>query len=133
MRLASIGVLILLIFAVSGDISLFSDNATYKAKLSGAEGLKKGDEVRLAGVRIGSVKSVDFDQVPSDPSATSAVIVTMEVDGDARDRIRRDSFVILRQVGLLGGQYLDITPGTLQTDRLPEGEFIARGPAPSAS
>jgi phospholipid/cholesterol/gamma-HCH transport system substrate-binding protein len=123
--LVSIGVLIMLIFAVSGDLSFFKSRTTYRTRLAGAEGLKKGDEVRLAGVRVGSVTSVDFDAIPQDLSATSAVIVSMEVDGDiAKERIREDSFVILRQVGLLGGQYLDITPGTAQSSSLPEGAFI---------
>jgi phospholipid/cholesterol/gamma-HCH transport system substrate-binding protein len=123
--LVSIGVLIMLIFAVSGDLSFFKSRTTYRTRLAGAEGLKKGDEVRLAGVRVGSVTSVDFDAIPQDLSATSAVIVSMEVDGDiAKERIREDSFVILRQVGLLGGQYLDITPGTAQRSPLPEGAFI---------
>jgi phospholipid/cholesterol/gamma-HCH transport system substrate-binding protein len=110
---ASIAVLILLILAVSGDISFFKSRMTLYTDLVGAEGLKVGDEVRLAGVRVGSVKAVEFTEVPSDQSATSAVRVKMVIEGrDAQERIRPDSRAILRQLGLLGGQYVNITPGT---------------------
>jgi phospholipid/cholesterol/gamma-HCH transport system substrate-binding protein len=124
--LAAIAGAIVLILAVSGDITLFADRITLKTEMSGAEGLKAGDEVRLAGVRVGSVKSVDFSpQIPENMQATAAVVITMSIDGPtARERIRSDSKVVLRQLGLLGGQYLDITPGTLGGDRIREGDTI---------
>lgn len=113
--LASIGVLILLILAVSGDISFFKKKMMLRTELVGAEGLKKGDEVRLAGVPIGSVEAVEFGPIPQDQNAKSVVVVRMNVDGKmASERIRTDSRVILRQVGLLGGEFLDISPGTLE-------------------
>ena len=123
--LASIATLILLILAVSGDISFFKDKMILKTEMVAAEGLKRGDEVRLAGVTIGSVESVDFGAIPENPQATSAVVVTMTVDGDvARDRIRTDSRAMLRSLGLLGGQYVNITPGTLKGDAVRNGDEI---------
>jgi phospholipid/cholesterol/gamma-HCH transport system substrate-binding protein len=112
--IASIAVLILLILAVSGDISFFKHRVTLYTDLVGAEGLKTGDEVRLAGVRVGSVKEVTFTKdIPPDQNATSAVRVKMVVEGaDIQERIRTDSRAVLRQLGLLGGQYVNITPGT---------------------
>ncbi len=122
---AGIVLLIVLILAVSGDISFFKSRMTLYTDLVGAEGLKVGDEVRLAGVRVGSVKEVDFTAIPQDQNATSAVRVTMVVEGrEAQDRIRTDSRAILRQLGLLGGQYVNISPGTLKGDPLHEGDVI---------
>src|SRR3954451_12004885 len=80
--LAGIAVLILLILAVSGDISFFKHRVTLYTDLVGAEGLKAGDEVRLAGVRVGSVKEVTFTKdIPPDQNATSAVRVKMVIEG----------------------------------------------------
>ena len=122
---ASIVVLIVLILAVSGDISLFTTERTYYTELAGAEGLKTGDEVRLAGVRVGTVKSVAFTDVPPDQTAKSSVRIEMVVEGeDAHERIRTDSRAILRQLGLLGGQYVNITPGTQGNPVLAEGDTI---------
>lgn len=122
----SIAVLVFFILAVSGDISFFKSRKTVYTKLVGAEGLKVGDEVRLAGVRVGSVKKVDFTEVPNDQNATSAVLVTMVIEGrEAQDRIRPDSRAILRQLGLLGGQYVNITPGTVAGGApVPDGATI---------
>jgi phospholipid/cholesterol/gamma-HCH transport system substrate-binding protein len=123
--LSSIAGLILLILAVSGDISLFSDRIRVTTTLPQAEGLKQGDEVRLAGVPVGVVDRIDFDQIPEDTNAKSSVIVTMLIDRKkAQDRIRSDSRVVLRSVGLLGGQYLNILPGTLQGEVVREGDRI---------
>ena len=58
--IAGIAVLIMLILAVSGDLSIFSKRAIIYTDLPGAEGLKNGDEVRIAGVKAGTVKKVTF-------------------------------------------------------------------------
>jgi len=124
--IGAITVLILLILAVSGDISLFSKKTTVYTDLSGAEGLKTGDEVRLAGVRCGTVRKIMFAKdMPADLNATSSVRVEMAIDGaEALSRIRTDSRAVLRQLGLLGGQYVNITPGTLQGDPVRDGDVI---------
>lgn len=124
--IVAIAGIILLILAISGDINVFKDRMTLYTELPGAEGLRPGDEVRLAGVRVGSVQQVDFSAtIPEDPSAKSAVRVTMVVEGEeAQQRIRTDSRAILRQLGLLGGQYVNITPGTRQGDAVKQGDTI---------
>jgi phospholipid/cholesterol/gamma-HCH transport system substrate-binding protein len=122
---AGIATLITLILAVSGDISFFKSQMTLYTDLVGAEGLKTGDEVRLAGVRVGQVKEVTFSDIPADQNAKSAVRVKMTIEGeDAQQRIRTDSRAILRQLGLLGGQYVNISPGTLEGDPVREGDTI---------
>ena len=125
LAIAAIAGVIVLILGVSGDINIFKDTMTLYTDLSAAEGLRPGDEVRLAGVRVGSVKEVDFTEIPENMEAKSSVRVTMEIEGDeAQDRIRSDSRAILRQLGLLGGQYVNITPGTLQGTPIHEGDTI---------
>ena len=86
---ASIVTLIVLILAVSGDISLFTTRRTYYTELAGAEGLKAGDEVRLAGVRVGSVKAVDFTEVPPDLNAKSSVRVELVIEGEEAQQNRK--------------------------------------------
>ena len=123
--IAAIAGIIILILGVSGELNFFKDTMTLYTNLPAAEGLRSGDEVRLAGVRVGSVQEVEFSEIPADLNAKSSVRVKMEIEGtDAQERIRRDSRAILRQLGLLGGQYVNITPGTLQQDRVQEGDTI---------
>src|ERR1051325_11737259 len=54
----AIGVLIFLILNASGDISPFSKKIHLRARFPNADGLRRGSEVRLAGVRIGKVDDV---------------------------------------------------------------------------
>ena len=84
--IAAIAGIILLILGVSGDINIFKDTMTIYTDLPAAEGLRQGDEVRLAGVRVGSVKEVEFSEIPQDLNAKASVRVKMEAGFTARQR-----------------------------------------------
>jgi len=123
----SIAILILMILTASGDITVFSHTMTLNTRLSAVEGLKKGDEVRLAGVHVGQVESVRFgDKIPENPNVKEGtIVVAMKVDSDmAKNRIRSDSTVILGSIGLLGDKVLEITPGTQQGVPVKDGDYI---------
>ena len=124
LAVATIVILIVFILSVTGDIALFKDTMTYKTRLAAAEGLKSGDEVRLAGKRVGKVESVDFGDVPTTENE-KPIVVTLSVDGkEVRDRIRTDSKAVLGQQGFLGDRVIDISTGTRAGDPLPEGAEI---------
>ncbi len=124
LAVATIIILIIFILSVTGDISLFKDTMVYTTRLNAAEGLKNGDEVRLAGKRVGKVESVEFGGIPASPS-DKPILVTLSLNGaDVRDRIRSDSKAILGQQGFLGDRVIDITPGTSAGDPLPSGAEI---------
>ncbi len=125
LAVATIVILIVFILSVTGDIALFKSTRTYTTHLNAAEGLKSGDEVRLAGKRVGKVESVDFQsQVPTDANA-KPIVVTMTVDpGEVDGFIRGDSQAVLAQQGFLGDRVIDITPGTQGYEPLPNGADI---------
>ncbi|HXG67036.1 MAG TPA: MlaD family protein [Blastocatellia bacterium] len=121
---ATITILIVFILSVTGDISPFRKTLTYTTRFNAAEGLKEGDEVRLAGKRVGQVSSVDFGAIPTSPN-DKPIVVTMTVDANEVDaRIRADSKTVLGQQGFLGDRVIDITPGTIGADALPHGSEI---------
>src|SRR5947207_9502578 len=124
---ATVTILIIFILGVSGGIPIFQHNARYSTRLAAAEGLKKGDEVRLAGKLIGKVDTVDFGAVPVSKDE-KPIVITMIVDAKEIDgRIRRDSQAVLAQQGFLGDRVIDITPGTSAAEPIPDG-----GEVPSA-
>src|SRR6185503_2436546 len=89
-----------------------------------ADGLKKGDEVRLAGKLVGKVENVDFGAIPVSEN-DKPIVVTMSLDSDeVQDRIRRDSKAVLAQQGFLGDRVVDITPGTRDKEPIPSGGEI---------
>jgi phospholipid/cholesterol/gamma-HCH transport system substrate-binding protein len=83
----------------SGSLSGYEVNA----RLPKADGLSVGTDVRLAGIKIGTVTDLTLDP------KTYLVTVHMSVRNDIKLPV--DSSVLVTQAGFLGGQYLSITPG----------------------
>jgi phospholipid/cholesterol/gamma-HCH transport system substrate-binding protein len=73
------------------------------ARLAKVDGLGSGTEVRLAGIKIGSVTSLDLDP------RTYLVTVHMRIQNTIK--LPTDSSLLINSAGLLGTPYLSITPG----------------------
>src|ERR1041384_5882438 len=101
----AIGVLIFLILNASGDISPFSRKVRLKADFSNGDGLRRGSEVRLAGVRLGKVDDVRLRPPSEDPKkkveATFSIDSVID-DRPATDLIRKDSRALLSSPSILG-------------------------------
>src|SRR3569833_2512073 len=83
----------------SGSLSGYEINA----RLPKADGLSVGTDVRLAGIKIGTVTDLTLDP------KSFLVTVHMSIRNDIKLPV--DSSVLVTQAGFLGGQYLSITPG----------------------
>jgi len=70
--------------------------------------LKVGSPVTMAGVRIGEVEAIRFDP------RTYKAVVSMRIDPQF-NQIPEDSFASIQTQGLLGGKYIGISPGGLDT------------------
>ncbi len=79
------------------------------------DGVKIGDEVRLAGVKVGTVTVLTLK--PQDYGA----VVTMRVQPDVQ--ISADSTLSIHTDGLLGGKYLEILVGGDTNNLKPGGHF----------
>jgi len=130
--LLALAILVLVIFAVSGDLKFpgFGKTATVRTDMASVDGLRKGAEVRLSGKKIGSVSDIKFsDQIPSSPNSPNTIEIVMAIDGriDGRpaiDRIRSDSIATLKTAGVLGDNVIDITPGTRNGTPIRNGDKI---------
>ena len=127
--LASIITLIIVIFAVSGDIKLFGRKTTVKTYMSSVDGLRKGAEVRLSGKEVGSVAEISFSQIPASADSSNNLEIIMDINGtlDGRpaiERIRTDSLAVLKSAGVLGDNVIDITPGTQKGEPIQDGGTI---------
>jgi phospholipid/cholesterol/gamma-HCH transport system substrate-binding protein len=83
----------------TGSLSGYELNA----KLAKVDGLGVGTDVRLAGIKIGSVTALTLDP------KTYLATVHMNIRDDIK--IPADSSVLVTSAGFLGSQYLSITPG----------------------
>jgi phospholipid/cholesterol/gamma-HCH transport system substrate-binding protein len=95
----------------SGSLSGYELNA----RLPKVDGLGIGTDVRLAGIKIGTVTDLTLDP------KTYLVTVHMNVRDDIK--IPSDSSVLVTSSGFLGSQYLSITPGGDQK-MMAQGEFF---------
>lgn len=74
------------------------------ASFHSAEGVGPGTEVRLAGIRVGTVTALDLDR------ETFRADMEMALAPDIR--VPEDSAVAISSEGLLGGTFVEILPGT---------------------
>ena len=96
---------------VSGSLSGYEINA----RLPKVDGLSVGTDVRLAGIKIGTVSEMTLDP------KNYLVTVHMNVRDDIK--IPADSSVMVTSSGFLGSQYLSITPGG-DNKMMAAGEFF---------
>jgi phospholipid/cholesterol/gamma-HCH transport system substrate-binding protein len=121
---ATVTILIIFILGVSGGIPFFKHNSTYRTRFAAADGLKNGDEVRLAGKNVGKVDSVEFGAVPTSKDEKPIIVVVVVDSKEVEGRIRRDSQAVLAQQGFLGDRVIDITTGTKAAEPIPDGGEI---------
>jgi phospholipid/cholesterol/gamma-HCH transport system substrate-binding protein len=129
----AVGVLIFLILNASGDISPFSKKIHLRAQFANADGLRRGSEVRLAGVRIGKVDDVRLLPPSDNPNAKveAAFSIDSEIDGrPATDLIRNDSTASLASPSILGSEkIINVTPGTAIGEQVKDNALLPQGQA----
>lgn len=99
---------------LGGQWNPFEKSVSYHTFLSSVTGLKVGDPVRLAGVDVGKIKSIDVLE--------GKVRIVFDVSKDTR--LRTDSVASLRMTNLLGGQFLGLTFGSPAARVLPPGSAV---------
>lgn len=97
-------VFILTFRVASLDAGSASDSFAVTADFENIGGLKPGSAVTMAGVRIGRVRSIEIN-----PSTFEAQ-VTMRIHNSYAN-IPKDSSASIFTAGLLGEQYIGLTPG----------------------
>ena len=95
----------------------FTSNNTYHADFTTASRLKGGQDVRIAGIPVGTVKHVSL-------RPDNSVDVTFDLD--KRYRIYDSTRALIRYENLVGDRYLEITSGAGDLRRLPPGATINR-------
>jgi phospholipid/cholesterol/gamma-HCH transport system substrate-binding protein len=91
--------LILLAFNASA-LPFVNSGSTYHADFADASGLQKGDDVRIAGVKVGSVKSVSLDKA----------MVRVSFTVDSGDHLGPQTRADIRIKTLLGQKYVAVVP-----------------------
>ena len=109
------GLMTALLVVLIGNVAL-SNTKQYKLVFSDVTSLVKGDDVRIAGVRVGNVASVKL-------LTGSSAEVTIRVDSDVP--LTQNTDAALRYRNMIGQRYIALTKGEGESSaRLKPGETI---------
>lgn len=103
--LAGLAFLVLLLYVIGRNQSLFGHTFELRAQFGHVRGLKPGHNVRYAGIQVGTVKRVSILN-------DTLMEVLMLVDADMQRIIRSNAVADIGSDGLMGSHILNISPGT---------------------
>jgi phospholipid/cholesterol/gamma-HCH transport system substrate-binding protein len=106
--LVAVVVLAVAVFLIGQENNLFSRKNRYFVDLKSVSGIKPGNPVELDGVSVGAVDRVIL---PRDPKK-GFIQVWMKVDRQYGHRVRADSLVRIKTLGLLGDKFLELNSGS---------------------
>ncbi|CAJ1495772.1 MCE family protein [[Mycobacterium] burgundiense] len=121
--LAKVGVFTVVMLMVAAGLVVvfgefrFASGTTFHANFENASRLKSGQDVRIAGVPVGTVKSVSLAE-------DNSVDVTFDVN--ERYQLYTSTRALIRYENLVGDRYLEITSGPGELRKLPPGGTIIR-------
>ncbi len=100
--LAGIAAVLYLAIQVGSARFFGSDSYELRARFSSTSGVNPGSRVEIAGVRVGTVKSVVLDE-------EFFSIVTLELPNNIQ--LDDDTIASVKTAGLIGDRYIDLSPG----------------------
>src|SRR6202049_3010637 len=121
--IAALTILVSGIFIIGGKQYLFTPTCRLSAQFGSVVGLDSGAEVRVGGVRSGSVRSVDLPSKPTDK-----ITVRMDLDRSTHNIIKQDSIATIETEGLLGNEYVAISFGSAKGAEVADDGTISSEP-----
>lgn len=107
------------VFLIGSRESIFRSSYKVRVDFENVSGLDEGADVRIGGLRKGSVKSI---QLPKEPNGK--VVVLMDLAKDTHTIVRKDSVASIKSEGLLGDKFVEISFGSMDAQELYSGETI---------
>ena len=105
------------LFYATGGSGLTAQPGTYPlvASFRSVEGITAGSDVRLAGVKVGTITSLTLTPSTYRADATIAVTDTLVLP--------TDSAILISSEGLLGGNFVELVPGGALENLAPGDEI----------
>jgi len=124
--IAALLLVALTILMVGNRRQLFIRHTRYSTSFVNVTGLEHGTPVKLNGVTVGFIEDIEL---PAD-ALQPRIEIRFTLDSRYTERVRADSGVSIRSMGLLGDKYLEITSGSADKERILEGGVVpGRDPA----
>ena len=117
MFLTGLFLLVGALYFIGDRQNLFGDTIELKAEFEEVNGLMKGNNVRYAGINIGTVTSVSIVN-------DSMVMVEMVVESSAMEYIKTNALASIGSDGLMGNKLVNISSSKGEAPLIKEGDVI---------
>ncbi len=98
-----------------------------------AGGIEVGSPVRVAGIKVGKVERIEFfspaegtfkvnDTKPGE--VLTPIKIRISIAKEAAESVRKNSKFYINLAGIIGERYIEITPGTVDSEKLKKGEIV---------
>ena len=111
-----------LLFAFNSADIRTSGGYTITGRFSRADGLRPGSDVRVSGVKVGSVQSVTLDP--------DTFLATVAMNIDSNVSLPRDTIAVSTSDGIFGEKLVVLTPGSDEEKLKPNGRIEYTQAAP---
>jgi phospholipid/cholesterol/gamma-HCH transport system substrate-binding protein len=114
-----IGVLLLVVglYFIGSNRNLFGRTIILYSSFVNVEGLQLGNNVRYAGIDVGTVESIDIMN-------DTTIRVKMTIKEDLKNVIRKNSVASVGTDGLMGNKLINIDPGTIESELVSNGDML---------
>ena len=120
--LVGLGLLITIILVMGGQRKSFARTITVKALFEDVSGLQEGNNIWLAGVKVGTVRNISFN-------ADSRVLVSMSVLSSMQPFIHKDAKAKIGSESLIGNKIVVLTEGSPQSPVIQSGDILEIQPS----
>jgi phospholipid/cholesterol/gamma-HCH transport system substrate-binding protein len=111
------------VFLIGSRESMFRSSYKVRADFDNVAGLNEGADVRVGGLRKGSVKKIQLPKLPD-----GKVVVLMDLERETQSIVKLDSVAEIKSEGMLGDKYVEISFGSMDAAKLRGGETIGSQP-----
>lgn len=115
--LAGLVLLVLFFYMLSKNESIFASRFEIKAHFANVSGLVSGNNVRVAGIVVGIVEDVKLVN-------DTLVIVTIALNDDMRQIVRKNATAALGTDGLIGNRLINILPADEPAPLIEPGDIL---------
>lgn len=113
----AVAIFVVVVLTLGGQKKTFVKSIVLKAAFNDVNGLQKGNNVWFSGVKVGTVKTIDF-------TANAMVQVVMNVEQQVTKFIRKDAEAKISTDGLIGNKIIVIYGGTVQQPSVASGDEL---------
>ncbi|WP_029038732.1 MlaD family protein [Salinimicrobium xinjiangense] len=116
-----IAIFVAAVYFIGNRQNLFGDSSVITSVFKDVNGLQRGNNVRFAGVNVGTVQNI---RILNDTS----IAVSMRIDDRTMKLVRKNSLATISSDGLVGSMIVNLLPGendSLASKPLQPGDTIA--------